>query len=170
MKDKLRELSKVERVRLFVNASDENLKIPTRVLNWLSDYADILDAEEGGYWPDGSDAPIRDYTPAQVPAGTDFPRYHMVVRGNLAYWGVEAEHSETGEWCKYEEVRKKYWIRALAEMTNGQLASVVPDGIDLAAIREGLELIAGTNGSECASPRAKAAELLELLRAIGDKP
>jgi len=25
----------------------------------------ILDAEEGGYWPDGSDAPIRDYTPAQ---------------------------------------------------------------------------------------------------------
>ena len=69
MKDKLRELSKVERVRLFVNASDENLKIPTRVLNWLSDYADILDAEEGGYWPDGSDAPIRDYTPAQVPDG-----------------------------------------------------------------------------------------------------
>ena len=25
----------------------------------------ILDAEEGGYWPDGSDAPIRDYTSAQ---------------------------------------------------------------------------------------------------------
>jgi len=41
---------------------------------------------------------------------------------------------------------------------------------DLAAIREGLELIAGTNGSECASPRAKAAELLKLLHAIGDKP
>ena len=54
MKDKLRELSKVERVRLFVNASDENLKIPTRVLSWLSDYADILDAEgDGGAVADG---------------------------------------------------------------------------------------------------------------------
>ena len=50
MKDKLRELAEWMR---YVNG------------HCAIALTEILDAEEGGYWPDGSDAPIRDYTPAQ---------------------------------------------------------------------------------------------------------
>ena len=65
MKDKLRELVS----ELIAPESRNNTSYQEGREDARHSIADrleeILDAEEGGYWPDGSDAPIRDYTSAQ---------------------------------------------------------------------------------------------------------
>jgi len=122
----------------------------------------ILDAEEGGYWPDGSDAPIRDYTPAQVPAGPtsdDFGSWCNILTHT---WMYVQEGYKSAAWLGVEQIEKEMreWQRKLAASPK------VPP--NLAAIREviaSIDLRAETHlDPQCKTWADK------LAHAIGDKP